>query len=215
MPSPAIKVTDVLERGRAILCAQCGRCHGHPEPSGGWSHPSAHADAPSITELKIIGTDPHRLTFRYADMLPAALAGTFPKPDVSSQLNAFRDEQHKAVERGDLPQAGWWQHASETLAQRAREFPAGHQRAFAAADIAKRDGYLNASIPFTWLRACTSGSVPTLRALLGLDERPSVFCRGDGGYDPVAIGVAAPPPGSQGCDRNMPFLRHGKARQLE
>ena len=205
IPRPA---ADVLEQGRTIYARECGRCHGHPEPSGGWSHPSAHADAPSITELKIIGTDPHRLTFRYADMLPAALAGTFPKPDVSSQLDAFRDEQHKAVERGDLPQAGWWQHASETLAQRAREFPAGHQRAFAAADIAKRDGYLNAPIPFTWLRApyLHNGSVPTLRALLGLDERPSVFCRGDGGYDPVAVGVAAPPPGSQGCDRNMPFL---------
>jgi hypothetical protein len=59
-----------------------------------------------------------------------------------------------------------------------------------------------------WLRApfLHNGSVPTLRQLIGLDERPVKFCRGDAGYDPEAIGVVAPQPGGNGCEGKAYFL---------
>src|SRR5262249_29181809 len=101
-----------------------------------------------------------------------------------------------------------WAQAILRLEARAREFPAGHRLAFPAADVARRFGFQNAPIPYAWLRApyLHNGSVPTLRALIGLDERPSRFCRGDAGYDPSAIGIVAPAPDANGCNATAAFL---------
>ncbi|HKO08960.1 MAG TPA: hypothetical protein VJ487_14710 [Alphaproteobacteria bacterium] len=203
-PKPS---AETLEKGHLVYVRACDGCHGHPNGAG-WSLPSASGDPPSITPLPEIGTDPGRIIFRYADMLPIALSATLPAADVTVQREALVAQSAKAIRQGDLAQADWWNEAIIALEARSREFPAGHRRAFPAGDVTQRDGYQNAPIPFIWLRApyLHNGSVPTVRQLIGLDERPTRFCRGDAGYDPIAIGVIAPPPGANGCDSKAPFL---------
>jgi hypothetical protein len=53
---------------------------------------------------------------------------------------------------------------------------------------------VNNPIPFAYLRApyLHNGSVPTLRQLIGLDDRQSHFCRGANVYDPESVGLVAP-----------------------
>ncbi|MBV8393869.1 MAG: cytochrome c, partial [Alphaproteobacteria bacterium] len=70
-------------------------------------------------------------------------------------------------------------------------------------------GFLKAPIPFTWLRApyLHNASVPTLRALLWLDERPASFCRGhQPAYDQMAIGVKVVLPKDDKCPDDAAFL---------
>ena len=204
LPVPALAT---LERGRAVYLQHCDGCHGHPEP-GGWVMPPG-LPVPSIAPLKDIGTDPARLEFRYADMLPVALATTLPARDIGPQLAALEQKAAQAASAGALAEADWWTRAIAALQERARVYPTGHRMAFAVDEIARRDGFENAPIPFAWLRApyLHNASVPTLRALIGLDERPALFCRGQEGYDPVAIGtrVVLPPHGGT-CPPEAPFL---------
>jgi hypothetical protein len=200
-PKPSDETIGI---GRALYMRACDSCHGHAEDAG-WVMP---ARIGIITPLAVIKTDPARLTFRYADMLHAALAAALPAADPSAQQAALSAELERSKQNGDFVAADWWKAAKLDLEMRSREFPAGHRMAFPADELVKRDGYQNAPIPFVWLRApyLHNGSVPTLRALLGLDERLAQFCRGNTGYDPVAIGVTAPRPGPQGCGGDAPFL---------
>jgi mono/diheme cytochrome c family protein len=205
-PAPA---ADTLARGRAVYAQQCSSCHGQPGSS--WTVPGGPGGEPSITPLDRIGTDRGRLTFRYADMLPTALAALLPAgdaADLDAQRQALRTRFDQATRDGDLVLADWWLQAIARFDDRAREFPAGHRMAFAMRDVAKRDGYLNAPLPFLWLRApyLHNGSVPTLRALIGLDERPARFCRGRAGYDPAAIGLVPVAPAGDRCPPEAPFL---------
>lgn len=200
---------EALARGQAVYAQQCSSCHGQPGPN--WTVPGGPGGEPSITPLDQIGTDPERLTFRYADMLPMALAALLPLGDsagLEAQRQALRARFDQAMRDGDLVQADWWQQAIARFDARAREFPAGHRMAFPMRDIAKRNGYLNAPLPFLWLRApyLHNGSVPTLRALIGLDERPIRFCRGQAGYDPAAVGLALVAPAGDRCPPEAPFL---------
>jgi len=49
--------------------------------------------------------------------------------------------------------------------------------------------------------------VLTLRALIGLDERVPIFCRGHvPAYDPDAIGLATVRPTGRACPADAPFL---------
>lgn len=200
---------EALARGRAVYERQCSSCHG--QPGAGWTVPPGPDGEPSITPLDRIGTDSGRLTFRYADMLPTALAALLPAGDsagLEAQRQALRARFDQAMRDGDLVQADWWQQAIIRFDDRAREFPAGHRMAFAMRDVAKRKGYLNAPLPFLWLRApyLHNGSVPTLRALIGLDKRPDRFCRGQAGYDPAAVGLVLKAPVEDRCPPEAPFL---------
>ena len=60
----------------------------------------------------------------------------------------------------------------------------------------KTNGYAGMPLDGTWLRApyLHNGSVPTLRALLLLDERPVKFYRGYDVFDWRGVGVVAPRP---------------------
>ena len=205
-PDRPVPPMEILARGRAVYEQQCDRCHGHPDTTG-WTMPPGKGDPP-ITSLAEIGTDPGRLRFRYADMLAAALATTFPAADTAAQQDLLAEKIKKAAESGNLAAADFWTQASERLNEAAREFPAGHRRSFPAAELAAHDGYQDSPIPFVWLRApfLHNGSVPTLRQLIGLDPRPDHFCRGDAGYDPEAIGIVAPEPGPNGCSGKAYFL---------
>ena len=155
-------------------------------------------------------------------MLPAALATLLPardnpasggagrgKGDSATQRHALEEKLADALKDRDFAQADWWKVALARFTERQREFPAGHRLAFAADEIAKREGYLNAPIPFAWLRApyLHNGSVLSLRALIEPEQRLGKFCRGpQQQYDPQAIGLAAVAPGPGGCPPETPFL---------
>jgi hypothetical protein len=202
-PSPS---PEILNRGRTVYEQQCERCHGRPDVNG-WKMPPSKEEPP-ITSLAEIGTDPGRLQFRYTDMLAPGLAITFPAADTTAQEKILSTQATEATKSNDLAAADWWKQAADHFKVASRAFPAGHRRAFPDGELAKRDGYQNSPIPFVWLRApfLHNGSVPTLRQLIGLDERPVKFCRGDAGYDPEAIGVVAPQPGGNGCEGKAYFL---------
>jgi mono/diheme cytochrome c family protein len=186
-----------LAAGERIWTTHCATCHA-AAPAGGVS----------ITPVDQLGTDASRLRFRYAKMLPSALAGTLPQRETADQAKGLTDEREAALKAGDFAVADWFVRAGKRLEARAREYPAGHRRAFQPDQIAYRQGFLNAPIPFAWMRApyLHNGSVPTLRALIGLEERPPIFCRGNAGYDPVAVGVKAPIPTDSGCPPTASFL---------
>jgi mono/diheme cytochrome c family protein len=205
-PDHAAPPPAQVERGRAVYLAQCAGCHGHPEP-GGWKMPPGKADPP-ITPIEILGTDPGRLNFRYADMMVVGLATTFPNADPEPQRRAIAGKLAEADKEGDLATAGWWRQTAQRFELAAREFPAGHRFAFAQDNLARRYGYENSPIPFAWLRApyLHNGSIPTMRELIGLDERPAQFCRGTAGYDPAAMGIVAPKPDATGCHGDTYFL---------
>ncbi len=63
----------------------------------------------------------------------------------------------------------------------------------------KTDGYANMPLDGVWLRApyLHNGSVPTLRALLFPDERPTVFYRGYDVYDFLRVGFVAVGPDAE------------------
>ena len=195
-----------IARGRLVYGTACAGCHGSPGPAG-WLPPPGAPD-PFITPVGEIGTDPRRLDFRYARMLPSALAGTLPLQDVDVQARLLLAEADAAGGIGDEAARDWWLGAARRLDKRSREFPAGHRLAFSKDDVAYRQGFQNAPIMFAWLRApyLHNASVPTLRQLIGLDARPVAFCRGANDYDPSAIGLAAPEPGAGGCPPATPFL---------
>jgi RoxA-like, cytochrome c-like len=197
-PSPS-----VLERGRVVYMQQCNSCHGHPV-AGGWRMPPGMPDPP----ISDVGTDMSRLNFRYAGMMVVGLGTVFPLADIAPQEKGIARSAAAAAKAGDLATAQWWQQRAQGLELMAREFPAGHRLAYPQRDLARRHGYEDAPIPGAWLRApyLHNGSVPTMRELIGLDPRPSRFCRGTAGYDPGAMGIVAPPPGPKGCGGKTYFL---------
>jgi cytochrome c5 len=202
-PAPS---KELVDKGRSVYMAHCDGCHGHPI-AGGWKMPPSKEDPP-ITPIEVLGTDPGRLDFRYADMMVVGLGTTFPAADVTAQRASISAQLKEAEEAGDLATAGWWRQWDQKFELAAREFPAGHRLAFSEKELARRHGYENSPIPFAWLRApyLHNGSIPTMRELIGLDERPAQFCRGTAGYDPAAMGIVAPKPDATGCHGDTYFL---------
>lgn len=198
-PSP-----ESLERGRAIYAADCAGCHGDP---GSWKVRAA--DGKPDPTIVSVGTDRARIDFRYADMLPTALATYLPQRRTDEQQQAIARARSAAFKKGAFAEADWWQQAGEALEERSRRFPAGHPLAFAADEIRKREGYMNGPIDSVWLRApyLHNASVPSLAALIGLEERPVKFCRSAmPGYDPTWIGLKTVIPDNNACPTDAPFL---------
>ncbi|WP_304608577.1 c-type cytochrome [Inquilinus sp. Marseille-Q2685] len=206
LPRPS---AETMARGRAVYGQHCAACHGVPDGAH-WTVSEPSPGEPSIAPLADIGTDPARMTFRHADMLPTALATLLPATgdDLAAQRQALQDRAGLAARGRDLAQADWWLQAIDRFDARARQFPAGHSLAFDPRKIAMRAGYLNAPLPFLWLRApyLHNGSVPNLRGLIGLEDRPTRFCRGRAGYDPAAVGLAVVEPVDGHCPPQAGFL---------
>ena len=80
------------------------------------------------------------------------------------------------------------------LAAKMNDIGAGREWEFS--HFRKTDGYANAPLDGVWLRApyLHNGSVPTLRALLFPQERPSVFYRGYDVYDFGRVGFVSEGP---------------------
>lgn len=201
---------DLIERGFDLYLEYCNGCHGHRPVSGGrWSLEGAKARH-RIVPLAGIGTDPERVAFRYAELLPLALQTDFPTRGdaLFAQREALKGAAKTARDEGKPALAALWRRQSDKLGRAAREHRLGHPLAFPPGDLTAERGYYNNPIPRAWLRApyLHNGSVPTLAQLINLEERPARFCRGANVYDPVAVGYAAPAPENDSCPPETPFL---------
>jgi hypothetical protein len=171
--------------------------------------------------LDVIGTDPHRIEFRYSDILPHAIQLSFVGvgEDLDQQQQALAAAQREALQQGKGALAGFWEHLSGSngmslpvlgsLKKTHLLYPAGHPFFIKPGVVhsGQPPGYLNSPLPWMWLRApyLHNGSVPTLRQLVGLDPRPTVFCRGDNAYDPDALGIVAASPVNGACPPDLGF----------
>ena len=203
--------------GFAVYQRACNGCHGNrPADNAPWSLAGAdriHQILPvaSTPGHPGIGTDSARLTFRYADMLPLAIWTSLPgwAGDLQAQRDALTTAAAKAEKEGDLAREYLWQRQLAALDLASRKYRLGHPLAFRGDEIRFTQGYITNPIPRAFLRApyLHNGSVPTLRQLINLDRRPSVFCRGENIYDPDAIGLAVTAPDASGrCPDRQPFL---------
>lgn len=220
---------DQVAAGLEVYRAHCQSCHGYrASESGPWivegdrlhtwefldpDHPDANPGP-----FEPIGTDPERLTFRYASQLPLALWTDLPGTDAErvSQQAALDAAIVEATDAGDAAGAGLWSRQQERLAAATRLFRSGHPLAFGeeadgtyASPLTAYVAYYNNPIPRAYLRApyLHNGSIPTLRQLINLDPRPDAFCRGANAYNPVAVGLDAPVPvDGVGCTGTRYFL---------
>ncbi|RMF38312.1 MAG: hypothetical protein D6754_07785 [Alphaproteobacteria bacterium] len=152
------------------------------------------------------------------------------------QRERLDQARNSAVARQRMGEALLWSQQRERLDRAAREFRLGHPLSFAecsggncncaaeqprpanaqplgtaaldACALTAQLAYFNNPIPSVWLRApyLHNGSVPTLRQLLNLEDRPDRFCRGRNRYDPQAVGLVAPAPKDGVCAEPTPFL---------
>ena len=204
-PDPA-----AAERGLAVYMAECNGCHGHrPLDGGTWSLEGAGA-VHRLVPLKGLGTDPERVTFRYAEMLPLALQTDFPGwgEDRELQIAALEDAAAKAQAERRGGEVAFWLRQLDKLNLKAREHRLGHPLHFPPGELTAEVGYFNNPIPRAWLRApyLHNGSVPTMAQMIGLDPRPARFCRGANRYDPEAMGYAAANPDDGPCPAETPFV---------
>jgi mono/diheme cytochrome c family protein len=233
---PGVPAPDAatLARGEKVYMAGCASCHGHrPAPDAAWDVTTGATAIHRIAPLAEIGTDPQRVVFRYADILPLSLWLAFPDPpapqkprprcaipDAGGPFDQSLDGQRKgfdylediAIKSGDNVLYQYWQTRRAAFEEARREFPAGHKLAFGPDEIcynADHLGYYNSPIPAPYLRApyLHNASVPTMRQLVNLDDRPKQFCRGNNLYDPLAMGLKTdtPAPGAY-CGGQTPFL---------
>lgn len=179
-----------------------------------------------------IGTDPERVTFRYSEILALALGTTLPgwQEELEAQRALLIGAATAAGDANRPAIADFWgEHQTgveqslggtrpgqlDRLNLSARQFRLGHPLYFSPDDLSDEPGYVNNPVPFAYLRPpyLHNGSVPTMRQLINLDERPEVFCRGDNSYDPGAMGLVAPELVlDESCPDTMPFRFDTTAR---
>ncbi|RMH51904.1 MAG: hypothetical protein D6686_03440 [Alphaproteobacteria bacterium] len=226
-PDPAL-----LAAGAAAYREDCAICHGWRDlETGRWIAEGAllHRHLP----LDRIGTDPERVTFPHGRLLPLALWTALPGAGelLAAQRRRLDAARSAALAASRMGEAQIWAELRARLDRSARQFRLGHPLAFAectgpdcsacaaeapgarapdpACALTATAGYYTNPIPRPWLRApfLHNGSVPTLRQLLNLDDRPVAFCRGANAYDPVAIGlIARETLDPADCPPETPFL---------
>ena len=198
--------------GFAVYMRYCNDCHGHRPLAGGrWSFDGAtrrHQLSPIGSAG--IGTDAARLTFRYAEMLPLAIWTSIPgwAEQLDSQKAALQRAADAARSAGNPALQYFWDDKLAQIELASRKYRLGHPLYFAQKELFYEVGYINNPIPFTFLRApyLHNGSIPTLRQLINLDERPARFCRGENVYDPAAVGFVTSPPDAAGlCPNRTSF----------
>jgi len=195
---PAVPAPDpaLLSLGRDSYMRNCASCHGHrPDPKAAWDVKTDAKWIHKITRLVMpqpgdkydpppyaIGTDPERVLFRYADILPTALWARFPGSPIplaaaektpacasfektlpagytmrKEQQDALAGLDERARSKGDFVQANYWTARREPEFETARRmWPAGHPLTFGPSEICYDVddlGYFNNPIPFAYLRA--------------------------------------------------------------
>ncbi len=188
--------TADIEAGFQVYMKFCNACHGHrPLDGGEWSNEGAKLIHRRIP-VENLGTDPERLTFRYAQMVPLALQTDFPGwgEDLTEQVRLLEAAARTARAERRPAEAHFWLSQLDRLNDLSREHRLGHGFYFPPGDLTAEVGYFNNPIPGAWLRApyLHNASVPTMAQLINLDQRPDQFCRGNAPYDPDAMGYVAP-----------------------
>ena len=197
--------------GFAVYQRHCLTCHGYrPAENQPWNLDGA-ARIHELSPVEVIGTDPARLTFRYADMLPLGIWTALPGwgKDLDDQTRQLAAAADQARSEGELAREFFWRRQGDFLALASRKYRLGHPLYFPSKELTYELGYINNPIPRAYLRApyLHNGSVPTLRQLINLDPRPKRFCRGENIYDPEALGYVAPAPDAQGrCPDRQSFV---------
>ncbi len=215
--------SDQVKDGLEVYKLHCAACHGYRPIEGDRLWAAKGEKLHQVSLLKPvdrttpIGTDPERIMFRYSNLLVQGLTTILPgwDEDLEKQRESLKQAKLEATAQGQLAEADLWVGHLERLNLSARQFRLGHPLYFPETDVSDEVGYINNPIPYAYLRApyLHNGSVPTLRQLINLDERPQSFCRGDNDYDPAAVGLIAPPPDSNGvCPPGLPFLFDTGAR---
>lgn len=195
-----------VEAGFQIYMKHCNDCHGHrPLDGGEWSTEGAaliHQRVP----VEDLGTDPERLIFRYAQMVPLALQTDFPGwgDDLEEQIALLEEAAATARAERRPAEAYFWLKQLDRLNSLSRQHRLGHGFYFGTDDLTAETGYFNNPIPGAWLRApyLHNASVPTMAQLINLDPRPDRFCRGNAPFDPDAMGYVAP---TGDCPPEMAF----------
>lgn len=185
-----------VEAGFQIYMQHCNDCHGHrPLDGGEWSNAGAALIHQRIP-VQDLGTDPERLTFRYAQMVPLALQTDFPGSgeDLAEQVRLLEENAAAARAERRPAEAFFWLQQLDRLNDLSRQHRLGHGFYFGTEDLTAETGYFNNPIPGAWLRApyLHNASVPTMAQLIHLDPRPDQFCRGNAPYDPAKMGYVAP-----------------------
>lgn len=185
-----------IEAGFLVYLEHCNDCHCHrPLDGGEWSNDSAALIHQRIP-VEDLGTDPERLTFRYAQMVPLALQADFPGwgDDLDEQVRLLEGKATTARAERRPAEAFFWLQQLDRLNDLSREHRLGHGFYFGTDDLTAETGYFNNPIPGAWLRApyLHNASVPTMAQLINLDPRPNQFCRGNAPYDPAKMGYVAP-----------------------
>lgn len=216
-PEPQYRIdTARADAGFDVYMNYCNRCHGHrPRDGGAWSLEGAG----EIHEISFIhppdgspgiGVDSARVEFRHAEKLPVAIWVSVPGygDDLAAQRDELEDRIEAAAQAGRAGDAALWTRLLKRLNLASRKHRTGHPFSFPLSTFYTDVGYINNPIPLTYLRApyLHNASVPTLRQLINLDERPSYFCRGNNVYDPVSVGIVAPEVGEDDpCPPEYPF----------
>jgi cytochrome c peroxidase len=169
-----------VSRGAKVYRQHCAGCHGQPGVKpGSWEYDASKyagngavfdpADkGPQhgrVVPVAILGTDPARVTFRYADILPFQLYRRY----------TFKTEiGHPYEEKGG--------------------YPLVHSLLFAREDIRSTGGYVNAPVDSAFARApyLHNASILTLAELINLEPRRQVFYRGKNAYDTRKVGLLSP-----------------------
>lgn len=211
-PDPAL-----VAEGFAAYREDCAVCHGYRDPETDlWVAEGARLHR--VTPVAKIGTDPERVLFPHGPLLPLALWTALPLAGegLEAQRTRLDAAAETAARANRMAEAQIWSNLRARLDLNARRFRLGHPLAFpecegetcdcaaesregpappealASCALTAELGYINSPIPRAWLRApyLHNGSVPTMRQLLNLDDRPDAFCRGADLYDPGALGHA-------------------------
>lgn len=159
-----------IEAGFQVYMKFCNACHGHrPLDGGEWLNEGAELIHRRIP-VENLGTDPERLTFRYAQMVPLALQTDFPGwgEDLEEQV-ALLEEAAKTARAERRPaEAFFWLSQLDRLNDLSREHRLGHGIYFPPGDLTAEVGYYNNPIPGAWLRApyLHNASVPTIAQLI-------------------------------------------------
>lgn len=215
-PGRDVVSQQAAERGRTVYKQYCEKCHGSPTENGGWTFPQDNRPLRAITQLTELGTDPIRIEFRYAALLPDAIWLAFPlAPGGGRDLQSTRLELRIAAASDSAfgEEATLWQKLSDRFEKASRRHPLGHPLAFPDGTLIYDEnpetrGYQNNALPGVFLSApyLHNASVPNLAQLLHLERRPAQFCRGGEPYDPSVLGHGSPRPGFNGCPPEAPWL---------
>lgn len=216
-------------RGQQIYMQYCNDCHGYlPLGEQVWNiegakwvktlspiAPPSNTSSEFLPNVQLaspsVGTDPWRLYFRYADMVPVSVNIAFPgDQSLHRQQNDWLNNKIKqAVDaKNQGAKADLWIRLKGHLADRQRFYPLGHPLRFDVDALLVDKGYINSPIPLTYLRApyLHNASIPNLKQLINLEPRPQIFCRGNNRYDPMAVGWHAPEVADNAaCRGDTPF----------